>query len=180
MGVRHRGLAGAGQRHSRVCSSTRKSILTEHGHAMRNFLKDAAALTAAAVIDLRSGTVTRPMPGDARGDGARRSQRQHVGDDPSVNALQASPGLLGKQAALFVPSGTQGSSCALMSHCQRGDNTWSARWPTPTAGRPAAARCSAASSRSRSPTRPTAHQRLAEHPRLEREAGRPALARTCG
>ena len=44
------------------------------------------------------------------------------GDDPTVNALQERiAALLGKEAALFVPSGTQSNLCALMSHCQRGD-----------------------------------------------------------
>jgi threonine aldolase len=44
------------------------------------------------------------------------------GDDPSVNALQAQiAALLGKEAALFMPSGTQSNLAAIMSHCGRGD-----------------------------------------------------------
>ena len=44
------------------------------------------------------------------------------GDDPTVNALQERiAAMLGKEAALYVPSGTQSNLCALMSHCQRGD-----------------------------------------------------------
>lgn len=44
------------------------------------------------------------------------------GDDPTVNALEAHTAqLLGKAAGLFVPSGTQSNLCALMAHCQRGD-----------------------------------------------------------
>ena len=44
------------------------------------------------------------------------------GDDPSVNALQERiAALLGKEAALFMPTGTQSNLAALMSHCQRGD-----------------------------------------------------------
>ena len=75
------------------------------------------------LIDLRSDTVTRPTAGDAR----RRWPRAEVGDDvfgddPTVNALQERiAAMLGKEAALFVPSGTQSNLCALMSHCQRGD-----------------------------------------------------------
>ena len=43
-------------------------------------------------------------------------------DDPSVNALQAKiAALLGKEAALFVPTGTQSNLCGLMAHCERGD-----------------------------------------------------------
>jgi threonine aldolase len=44
------------------------------------------------------------------------------GDDPSVNALQDKiAALLGFEAALFVPTGTQSNLCALLAHCQRGD-----------------------------------------------------------
>jgi threonine aldolase len=44
------------------------------------------------------------------------------GDDPTVNALQERiAGQLGFEAALFMPSGTQSNLCAVMSHCQRGD-----------------------------------------------------------
>jgi threonine aldolase len=44
------------------------------------------------------------------------------GDDPSVNALQEQiAALLGKEAALFMPSGTQSNLAGIMSHCARGD-----------------------------------------------------------
>ena len=44
------------------------------------------------------------------------------GDDPTVNALEAKTAeLLGKESAVFVPSGTQSNLIALMAHCQRGD-----------------------------------------------------------
>ena len=44
------------------------------------------------------------------------------GDDPTVTALEEqAAALLGKEAGLFVPSGTQSNLCALLSHCQRGD-----------------------------------------------------------
>jgi threonine aldolase len=44
------------------------------------------------------------------------------GDDPTVNELQAKAAqMLGKEAALFVTSGTQSNLVALLSHCQRGD-----------------------------------------------------------
>lgn len=44
------------------------------------------------------------------------------GDDPTVDQLEAkTAALLGKDAALFVPSGTQSNLCALLSHCQRGE-----------------------------------------------------------
>jgi threonine aldolase len=44
------------------------------------------------------------------------------GDDPSVNALQETiAAMLGFEAALFVPTGTQSNLCGVLSHCQRGD-----------------------------------------------------------
>lgn len=44
------------------------------------------------------------------------------GDDPTVQELEAqTASLLGKSSALFVPSGTQSNLCALMAHCERGE-----------------------------------------------------------
>jgi threonine aldolase len=44
------------------------------------------------------------------------------GDDPSVNTLQEKiAGMLGFEAALFVPTGTQSNLCGVLAHCQRGD-----------------------------------------------------------
>jgi threonine aldolase len=73
-------------------------------------------------LDLRSDTVTRPTPA-MREAMARAPVGDDVfGDDPSVNALQDfAAGLLGYEAALFFPSGTQCNLAALMGHCQRGD-----------------------------------------------------------
>jgi threonine aldolase len=74
------------------------------------------------LVDLRSDTVTRPTP--AMRDAMARAEvgDDVFGDDPSVNALQERiAALLGFEAALFVPSGTQSNLVAIMSHCQRGD-----------------------------------------------------------
>ena len=73
-------------------------------------------------VDLRSDTVTRPTAA-MREVIARAEVGDDVfGDDPTVNALQERvAALFGKEAALFVSSGTQGNLCALMSHCQRGE-----------------------------------------------------------
>ena len=73
-------------------------------------------------VDLRSDTVTRPTP-SMRDAMARAEVGDDVfGDDPSVNALQARiAATLGFEAALFVPSGTQSNLCAILSHCERGD-----------------------------------------------------------
>jgi threonine aldolase len=74
------------------------------------------------MIDLRSDTVTRPTSAMRAAIAAAEVGDDVFGDDPTVNALQQRIAqMLGKEAALFVPSGTQGNLCALMSHCQRGD-----------------------------------------------------------
>jgi threonine aldolase len=74
------------------------------------------------VIDLRSDTVTRPTAAMRAAMAAAEVGDDVWGDDPTVNSLQERAAvLLGKEAALFVTSGTQGNLCAIMSHCQRGD-----------------------------------------------------------
>jgi threonine aldolase len=73
-------------------------------------------------VDLRSDTVTRPTV--AMRDAMHRAELGDdvFGDDPSVNALQERiAALLGKEAALFMPSGTQSNLAGIMSHCGRGD-----------------------------------------------------------
>jgi threonine aldolase len=73
-------------------------------------------------IDLRSDTVTKPTPAMRAVMAGAEVGDDVFGDDPTVNALQQRIAqMLGKEASLFVPSGTQGNLCALMSHCQRGD-----------------------------------------------------------
>lgn len=73
-------------------------------------------------IDLRSDTVTRPTPA-MREAMARADVGDDVyGEDPTVNLLEARvAALLGKEAALFVPSGTMGNQIALQVHTRRGD-----------------------------------------------------------
>jgi len=73
-------------------------------------------------IDLRSDTVTRPTAAMRDAMMAAPVGDDVFGDDPTVNALQEEiAGLLGFEAALFVPTGTQSNLCAILSHCQRGD-----------------------------------------------------------
>lgn len=74
------------------------------------------------MIDLRSDTVTRPSPAMREAIARAEVGDDVFGDDPTVNALQERMAqMLGKEAALFTPTGTQSNLCALMSHCQRGD-----------------------------------------------------------
>jgi len=73
-------------------------------------------------VDLRSDTVTQPTPAMRATMQAAPLGDDVFGDDPSVNALQEKiAGMLGFEAALFVPTGTQSNLCAILSHCQRGD-----------------------------------------------------------
>ncbi|MFM7331273.1 MAG: low-specificity L-threonine aldolase [Brachymonas sp.] len=74
------------------------------------------------IIDLRSDTVTQPTPAMREAMLAAPLGDDVFGDDPSVNALQEKIAtLLGFEAALFVPTGTHSNFCAILSHCQRGD-----------------------------------------------------------
>ena len=73
-------------------------------------------------VDLRSDTVTRPCEA-MRQVMARAEVGDDVyGEDPTVIRLEAlGAGMLGKEAALFVPSGTMSNLLSLLSHCARGD-----------------------------------------------------------
>lgn len=73
-------------------------------------------------IDLRSDTVTKPTA-EMRAAMAEAEVGDDVfRDDPTVNKLEAMAAeRIGKEAALFVPSGTMGNLIALLVHCQRGD-----------------------------------------------------------
>ena len=73
-------------------------------------------------VDLRSDTVTQPTPAMREAMMAAPLGDDVFGTDPSVNALQEKiAAMLGFEAALFVPTGTQSNLLALMSHCERGD-----------------------------------------------------------
>ena len=73
-------------------------------------------------VDLRSDTVTRPSAAMLETMIRAQLGDDVFGDDPTANSLEAhAAALLGFEAALFVPSGTQSNLCGLMAHCQRGD-----------------------------------------------------------
>ena len=73
-------------------------------------------------VDLRSDTVTQPTEAMRAAMMAAPLGDDVFAGDPSVNALQDKiAALLGFEAALFVPTGTQSNLCAILSHCQRGD-----------------------------------------------------------
>ena len=73
-------------------------------------------------IDLRSDTVTQPTPAMRRAMAEAEVGDDVFGDDPTVNRLEAlAAERLGKEAAVFVASGTMGNLAAVMAHCERGD-----------------------------------------------------------
>ena len=74
------------------------------------------------VIDLRSDTVTKPTPAMRRAMMEAEVGDDVFGEDPTVNRLQEMAAeIMGKEAALFVTSGTQGNLVSMLAHCGRGD-----------------------------------------------------------
>ncbi len=89
---------------------------------MSDYAPGSAGNGGDAVVDLRSDTVTRPTPAMLEAIAAAQVGDDVFGDDPTVNALQERvAALLGKEAALFMSSGTQSNLCGLLAHCGRGD-----------------------------------------------------------
>jgi threonine aldolase len=73
-------------------------------------------------IDLRSDTVTQPTPEMREAMAEAEVGDDVYRDDPTVNRLEElAAEMLGKDASIFVPSGTMGNLLALLVHCQRGD-----------------------------------------------------------
>ncbi|MDF1755416.1 MAG: GntG family PLP-dependent aldolase [Verrucomicrobiales bacterium] len=74
------------------------------------------------MIDLRSDTVTKPTPEMRQAMFEAEVGDDVMGEDPTVNQLEARvAGLLGKEAALFTCSATQGNQIAIRVHCSPGD-----------------------------------------------------------
>ena len=73
-------------------------------------------------VDLRSDTVTKPTPAMRKAMVEAEVGDDVYGEDPTVNALQVKVAkILGKEAALFVPSGTMANQLAIKTHTQPGD-----------------------------------------------------------
>ena len=84
--------------------------------------KRAKVVRDVHIIDVRSDTVTKPTKGMRQFMTEASVGDDVYGEDPTVNKLQEEvANLLGKEAGLFVPSGTMGNLIAIMTHCnQRG------------------------------------------------------------
>src|SRR5579862_3713260 len=75
-----------------------------------------------AIVDLRSDTVTRPTPEMRRAMAEAEVGDDEYGEDPTVARLQEEfAALLGKEAAVYVPSGTMANQIALRLHTRPGD-----------------------------------------------------------
>lgn len=82
----------------------------------------STASPSARVIDLRSDTVTRPTPAMRAAIAEAEVGDDVYGEDPTVQRLQDEiAALTGKEAALFVTSGTLANQLALLVHCRAGD-----------------------------------------------------------
>jgi len=74
------------------------------------------------IIDLRSDTVTQPTPAMRQAMAQAEVGDDVYGEDPTINRLQKmAASMLGKEAGLFVPSGTMGNLVGILAHCGRGD-----------------------------------------------------------
>ncbi|KAJ8664357.1 hypothetical protein QAD02_006019 [Eretmocerus hayati] len=75
---------------------------------------------SALVVDMRSDTVSKPSPAMRRAMAEAEVGDDVYGEDPTVNSLQERAAkLLGKEAAIFVTSGTMGNLIAVMAHCDK-------------------------------------------------------------
>ena len=73
-------------------------------------------------VDLRSDTLTRPTPSMLKAMAEAQVGDDVFGEDPTINKLEEmAANRLGKEAALFVASGTMGNLVSLLAHCGRGD-----------------------------------------------------------
>lgn len=74
------------------------------------------------IVDLRSDTVTHPTPAMREAMANAEVGDDVMGEDPTINRLQEMAAQrLGKEAGIFVPSGTMGNLTAILAHCGRGD-----------------------------------------------------------
>ena len=78
--------------------------------------------SASSHVDLRSDTVTHPTRAMREAMYRAEVGDDVYGEDPTVNRLEElAASQVGKEAAVFVPSGTMANALALLTHCRRGD-----------------------------------------------------------
>src|SRR5271169_346991 len=90
-----------------------------YGFATESDVK--ASTQSAPAIDLRSDTVTKPSPEMRRAMFEAEVGDDVYGEDPTINRLEKRAAeLFGREAALFVPSGTMGNQIAIKLHTHHG------------------------------------------------------------
>src|SRR5690606_7946281 len=105
-----------------VGSNPRIRAIDRGARSSRATSRYRGAMNPSVTIDLRSDTVTRPTAAMREAMARAEVGDDVLGDDPTVARLeQTIAELLGKEAAVFVPSGTMGNQIALLAHCERGD-----------------------------------------------------------
>ena len=83
--------------------------------------QDTEPRTRAATVDLRSDTVTKPTPEMRRAMAEAEVGDDVYGEDPTINRLEKQAAeILGREAAIFVPSGTMGNQVAVKIHTRPG------------------------------------------------------------
>ena len=108
-------------------SGNNAGSLTESANAHSDVGRSMASnprtdIDSSDAVDLRSDTVTRPCSGMRNAMAEAKVGDDVLGDDPTVIALERrSAELLGKDAAVLFPTGTQSNLAAILSHCGRGD-----------------------------------------------------------
>jgi threonine aldolase len=86
------------------------------------FEAQVGGLAHGPAIDLRSDTVTQPSPAMREAMYRAEVGDDVYGEDPTINRLEERAAeVVGKEAAIFVPTGTMGNAIAILTHCRRGD-----------------------------------------------------------
>jgi len=87
-----------------------------------SFEAQVGDLAQGSAIDLRSDTVTLPSPAMREAMYRAEVGDDVYGEDPTINLLEElAAETVGKEAAIFVPTGTMGNAIAIITHCRRGD-----------------------------------------------------------
>jgi threonine aldolase len=98
-------------------------LASDSVHLGRGFSSAGPAANVAAMIDLRSDTVTRPTAAMREAMARAEVGDDVFGDDPTVHALEEEVArITGKEAALFVSSGTMGNQLAIATQTRPGDD----------------------------------------------------------
>src|SRR3979490_3088853 len=106
------------QRHIRWCNILLHTRNRPRDHAER---RSKSRSTPMKLIDLRSDTVTKPTDAMRRAMAAAEVGDDVYGEDPTVNRLEKRAAeIAGKEAALFVPTGTMGNTIAVKLHTEQG------------------------------------------------------------